>query len=186
MTRLDRILLPTAIFACLSACSAETDDAELRSQIDVVADVPLVNPDPGGSDIKALLVDVTAAEVHHATEGWQTIFEGTASFDLLDMTSLPYNLSTTRLPEGHYDEFRLTVAGAQAIIIDVSYPVEIPSGDTSGLKFKTNFCVERGTIEHLNLEWTVDDYFHHSDERGYWLEPSIKIISPPTCTDDVE
>ena len=63
--------------------------------------------------------------------------------------------------------------------------LDIPSGDESGLKIHTQFCLADDVTTNLQLEWNLEDALQHNDQRGYWLTPSIDVFSPPTCVDDM-
>jgi hypothetical protein len=72
------------------------------------------------------------------------------------------------------------------LVGDRWFPLDIPSGDESGLKIHTSFCLESsGDIASLELAWDASDGLHYSERRGYWLTPSITVWSAPTCAEDV-
>ena len=65
------------------------------------------------------------------------------------------------------------------------YEVEVPSGEQSGLKIHTTFCIVDGDAENLGIEFDVGESLHWSQQRGWWLTPSMNVFSPPSCTDDL-
>lgn len=182
-----------AVLACgiggYVACDMETDrvedqgTSELMVVIQPKVDFPL--RDNPASKPSTILLVVGGVYAHHVELGWVDIW-ATAAFDLLaPEEAIPMILGAARMPEGMYDQLRFDVVYAGVELDRKWYPLEIPSGDQSGLKVHTGFCLVEGEASSLELDWNVDESLHYSEERGYWLTPSIETFSPPTCADDL-
>jgi hypothetical protein len=180
-----------ALLACGIAgyVACDTEDAAggrssgLELHIQPEVDFPL--RDNPSSRPTAILIAVGGVSAHHVQEGWVDIW-ATASIDLLaPEQAIPTILNAARMPEGRYDELRFDVVYAGVRVDRKWYPLEIPSGDESGFKVHTGFCMVEGDATSVELDWNVDESLHYNEERGYWLTPSIETFSPPTCADDL-
>lgn len=170
------------------ACDTEDVESEHTSELLVTIrpthDFPLRdNPSEKPSTI---LVVVGGVSAHHVEKGWMDNVWATAAIDLLaPEQSIPTILGAARMPEGMYDQLRFDVVYAGVEVDRTWYPLEIPSSDKSGLKVHTGFCLVDGETSSLELDWNVDESLHWSEERGYWMDPSLQSFSPPTCADDL-
>lgn len=185
------ILGAVAIFACGTAgylaCSSDDADSGRTSelQLSIQPEVEFPLRDNPSSRPSSILIAVSGVSAHHLEQGWVDIW-ATASIDLLaPEQAIPTILNAARMPEGVYDQLRFDVVYAGVRIDRKWYPLEIPSGDESGFKVSTRFCMVEGEATSVELDWDVDDSLHYSEERGYWLTPAIETFSPPTCADDL-
>jgi hypothetical protein len=170
--------------AC-AAQSDEPDDPSGQLSVDVHSAFDLPLRDIPSQRPTALIVDFAGIDVHHRTEGWIELGGG-GIFNLLDPNpNLQRIFGTTRLPDGMYDEIRFQIRVALVQVDRKWYEVEVPSGEESGLKIHTTFCMVAGDPENLHIEVDVDESLHYNEQRGYWLTPSISVVSTPSCTDDL-
>jgi hypothetical protein len=170
------------------ACDTQTDDPRdgagtLILEMESMSDFPL--RDLPSQRPTALLVDFARTSVHHTSEGWIDLGAG-GIFDLLHPDPyLQRIIGTNELPDGVYDEIRFEVRIALVRVDGKWYEVEVPSGSQSGIKIHTMFCMVEGDPENLRIEFDVDDSLHYSEQRGYWMTPSMDVHSMPSCTDDL-
>lgn len=180
-----------AILACgiagYVACDSEDAEGERESKLEVTIKPEVEFPlrDNPSSKPSSIVLAVSGVSAHHLEKGWVDIW-ATASIDLLaPEQAIPTILNGARMPEGIYDELRFDVVYAGVRVDRKWYPLEIPSAEESGLKVHTRFCMVDGDAASVELDWDVDESLHYSEERGYWLTPSIETFSPPTCADDL-
>ncbi len=87
---------------------------------------------------------------------WITIFEDSAGkdFDLVELRNGRTNLlANTELPAGTYNQVRLVVSGGEVTLTDGrTFPLKVPSGDTSGIKLHFTFEVVEGETTDLLLD----------------------------------
>jgi hypothetical protein len=185
------VLGAVAVLACglggYLACDAEDVESEGTSELSLVIQPNVEFPlrDNPAAKPSTILVVVGGVHAHHVERGWVDLW-ATAAFDLLaPEEAIPTILEAARAPEGMYDQLRFDIVYAGVQVDRRWYPLEIPSGDRSGLKVHTRFCLVDGEATSLELDWNVDESLHYSEERGYWLDPSLETFSPPTCADDL-
>lgn len=172
------------------ACDAEEsglEDAEasaLEISVYPKVTVPLRdNPDARPTQI---LIAVGGVSAHHVEHGWLDDVWATTAFDLLAPEQMmPTILGAAPLPEGRFDQLRFDVVYAGVERDHRWYPLQIPSEDESGLKVHLSFCLIDGETHSLELDWNVEEALHYSEQRGYWLEPSLDVSHAPTCADDM-
>src|SRR5258707_342470 len=98
----------------------------------LMADAP-----PGLGNVTAVNVTVSKVEVH-TSNSWQTVFQGSKSFNLLalanvmDVTTLPH-LVDGGLAPGHYDQLRMVVDSGTIVANGQTQPLVIPSAATTCL-----------------------------------------------------
>jgi len=171
-------------FACDTQDGASADRTnELEVLIRPQIDIPLRdNPDRRPSTI---LLALDELGVHHKESGWMEL-DVRATIDLLaPEDAIPALLGMVPLPDGQYDQLRFHVEFSAVEIDRQWYPLAIPSQDSSGLKFHTEFCLYDGETLSLEMDFDIDESLHYNESRGYWLEPSITVQSPPTCVEDM-
>jgi hypothetical protein len=226
MTKLSIATLSMTSALLALGCDAEGgDDLENRDgTVRVVMHTPapeqMASPDVD-APVDDIWIHFDHFEVHEIDGGWISIHpeDGDDDDDEIDdevhFGDMPLVLAEGELPEGDYDQLRLIVADASIYVDGVQYPLEIPSGQTSGFKIHGEFCVhddeddddatdtgpERANpddaeddadddadeddddTEELHLHWDTQKGVRHSDQRGYWLVPSVQLEGTPGCGD---
>lgn len=188
-------LTTTALLACVGSsagCDAE-DAAHEPSDLRIVMNTPPTDElaTTEVEPVDDVRLTFRAIELHHVDEGWITIDPADGDAELY-FGEAPLALAHDALPEGRYDQLRAIIDEAEVFIGDDAHPLDVPSGKTSGFEVHGEFCVfhhHRGheadghdASEHrLELRWNHDEGIHHSDERGYWLEPSVSLGEAPSC-----
>lgn len=173
------------------ACDSEEGAGEAASELKVSVypkiELPLRdNPETFPSQV---LIAVGGVSAHHTQLGWIDDVWQTTAFDLFaPEQAIPTILGASPMPEGRYDQLRFNVVYAGVEIDGKWLPLEIPSGDTSGLKVHTSFCLIDGETHSLELNWKVEveDALHYNEEQGWMLRPSLEVSNAPTCADDMK
>ncbi|MCA9651007.1 MAG: DUF4382 domain-containing protein [Myxococcales bacterium] len=186
-----KTLISTALTTGLlttTACDDTQDEADLRIVMITPATNDLVTAElPPIDDIRITFHEI---QLHHVDEGWIAVDPADEDAELY-FGEMPLAIANAMLPEGEYDQLRLVVDEAEIYVGNEAQPLEIPSGQSSGLKIHGELCVahdddpEDEPAEHeLVLRWDVDEGIRYSDERGYWLVPSVHIDDAPACPSD--
>jgi hypothetical protein len=149
----------------------------------LMADAP-----PSLAGVTAVNVTVSQVEVHTSSGGWQTVFQGSKTFNLLalanvqDVTTLPH-LVDGGLAPGHYDQLRLVVASGTIGVNGQTQPLVIPSGANTGLK-ALPFDVASRQDTVLLLDFDVAQSVTLQGDGTYKLQPVIRL-APVTQTASV-
>jgi len=152
------------------------------------------SPDPGGQgQIKISMVDspagynevnivVIRVEVHEAdaesNDGWFVINNNTATYDLLLLRNgASVVLGNHSLNAGHYTQIRLIIGTGSNVVVDgVTYPLEIPSGEQSGVKLNHQFEIQPGLLYELLLDFDAERSIVLTGNGQYKLKPVIRLI----------
>lgn len=152
-----------------------------------------VSPETGKGQINMMMVDapagydqvnivVTGVEVHKAdadlNSGWVTINNVPASYDLLTLRNgASVVIGNNTLIAGHYSQIRLIIGTGCNVVVDgVVYPLEIPSGEQSGLKLNHAFEIQPGLLYELILDFDAERSIVLTGNGQYKLKPVIKIV----------
>jgi hypothetical protein len=165
------------------ACS-DVEDVELRTWIDADADLPIVNPSEVDGRVEAIEVQFDTLALHHVELGWIDMQTSVGFIDLLDPEILPKMIVTTRFPSGSYDRIRFEVVQAFVVVDGTRMPLRIRSGPEPEVVVDVFFCLERGRVASLDLNWAVTDALHWTRRGGWWMEAAIDVADPPRCGGD--
>lgn len=159
------------IFSCSDSTSPENEQGQLKiTMVDAPAAYDQVN------------IVVTRVEVHKAnsdsTSAWFIINNNTATYDLLRLRNgASAILGNNYLDAGSYTQIRLIIGtGSNIVVNGVSYPLEIPSGEQTGIKLNHAFVIESGLIYELILDFDADRSIVHTGNGQYKLKPVIRVV----------
>src|SRR5215217_548997 len=136
MTRNNLLALLTLISLSFAACKDDTTPgggtpnvSNARASMKV-----MLTDDP--ADYDQVNIDVQSVEIHTDSGGWMTLNSFSGMYDLLDLTDgIDTLIANDSLPVGHISQVRLNLGPNNTIMVDgVIHPLEVPSGNTSGLK----------------------------------------------------
>lgn len=178
----------------------ETSDRSAEAEVEMVVKWPstdivipnteIVIPsdphkvDPTIRPVRAVLLAVNSVEVHHVQLGWIDI-GAHGDVDLMaPAESIPRLLGHRRLVDGRYDDIRLNFDYSAIQIGRMWRRLRVPSGEQSGFKIHTSFCLEDGVTTTIQLEWDIAELLHYNDTKGWWMEPAVTVPTPPTCATD--
>ncbi|MCU0644020.1 MAG: DUF4382 domain-containing protein [bacterium] len=129
-------------------------------------------------------VNITFSEIGaHIDSDWVTIdLQKDSTVNLLDWTNGKFMiLGQSEVPAGHHTQVRLKIKAAEIIIDNETFPLEVPSGAQSGLKFGLNFAIHPGSTYELVLDFdackSIFTTGPKNDPKSYKLKPHIRVIS---------
>ncbi len=150
------------------------------------------SPEPGRGQLKLTMIDfpagydevnivVTRVEVHRSgadsSNGWFVINNSPATYDLLLLRNgASVVLGNHSLEAGHYTQIRLIIGTGSNIVVDgVTYPLEIPSGQITGIKLNHSFDIEDGIVYELLLDFDAGRSIVEAGNGIYKLKPVIRV-----------
>ncbi len=150
------------------------------------------SPEPGRGQLKLTMVDfpagydevnivVTRVEVHRSgsdsSSGWFLINNSPATYDLLLLRNgASVVLGDHSLEAGHYTQIRLIIGTGSNIVVDgVTHPLEISSGQITGIKLNHSFDIEDGIVYELLLDFDAERSIVAAGNGTYKLKPVIRV-----------
>ncbi|MCK5537192.1 MAG: DUF4382 domain-containing protein [Bacteroidales bacterium] len=169
MKKLSGILVVFLAVFFISSCS--TDES-------VKLSVHLTDA-PGEFD--ALYIDVQGIEVNIGGEDvddWLILDVEPTVFNLLDFTNgLDTLLGTVELEPGKISQIRLILGENCSIVNDgVETSLEVPSGETSGLKLNVHKELLAGVSYHLWIDFDAERSIVE-DSKGFKLKPVLRVFT---------
>ena len=158
------------IFSCSDSTSPETGQGQVK--------ITMVDSPAGYDEVNIVVIRV---EVHKAdagsNDGWIVINNTTATYDLLLLRNgASVVLGEHPLDVGRYTQIRLIVGTGSNVVVDgVTYPLEIPSGEQSGLKLNHSFDIEDGLLYELLLDFDAERSIVVTGNGQYKLKPVIRV-----------
>ena len=158
------------IFGCSDSTSPETGQGQMKiTMVDAPAGFDQVN------------VVVTGVEVHRSgsdsSSGWFVINDSMATYDLLLLRNgASVVLGNHSLDAGHYSQIRVIIGtGSNVVVNGVIYPLEIPSGQQTGVKLNHSFDIQNGLIYELLLDFDAERSIVLTGNGQYKLKPVIRV-----------
>jgi hypothetical protein len=124
----------------LASCDKNNDDINNDNNNKEKAVVHLMLTD-APAQLDAVLIDIQQVQLHNETEGWISIpMQNPGVYNLLEFSNgLDTLLGVGEMPEGLLSQVRLVLGSENTVMVDgESFPLTVPSGSTSGLKFNVN------------------------------------------------
>jgi hypothetical protein len=159
------------IFSCTDSTSPETSG---QGQLKLT----MVDSPAGYDEVNIV---VTRVEVHRSgsdsSSGWFVINNNTATYDLLLLRNgASVVLGNHSLDAGHYTQIRLIIGTGSNVVVDgVTYPLEIPSGEQTGVKLNHAFVIEEGLLYELLLDFDAERSIVVTGNGQYKLKPVIRV-----------
>jgi hypothetical protein len=158
-------------FSCSDSTSSDTGQGQIKiTMVDSPAEYDGVN------------IVVTRVEVHRvnndSTNGWFVINNNTATYDLLRLRNgASVVLGNNYLDAGSYTQIRLIIGtGSNIVVNGITYPLEIPSGEQTGIKLNHAFVIEEGLIYELLLDFDAEHSIVLTGNGQYKLKPVIRLV----------
>jgi hypothetical protein len=165
-------IISALLMVLVSACSKdEFNDAENVAQLKIrLTDAP-VNYD-------SVNVEILEVRVHTSEEGWVSLDTESGIYNLLDYTDgLDTLIAGDFVPAGLVSQIRLVLGEANNVVIDgISYPLEIPSGSTSGLKLNVHETLIGGLSYTMTLDFDAALSAVEHGNGDYHLKPVIRVL----------
>lgn len=159
------------IISCSDSTSPETGQGQLKL---IMVDAPA-----GYDEVNIV---VTRVEVHRtdadSNSGWFVINDITATYDLLTLRNgASVILGNNSLDAGHYSQIRLLIGQGSNIVVDgITYPLEIPSGEQTGVKLNHSFEILSATLYELILDFDAERSIVQTGNGQYKLKPVIRVV----------
>jgi len=155
----------------------------------------------GSENYIAVNINISKIQVHLAGEDgedegeWIWVLDEWAKYDLIKLKDAFELISDRELDQGKYIQLRLFVieptvsveiekTGEDSKLIEiedvvpfVTFDVEIPSADQTGIKLIHPFEVIEGETAELTIDFDAEKSIVKTDKGEYKLKPVIKIIT---------
>lgn len=168
----------TAVLGLLffSACEKNPSNSGQTAEVSLrLTDAPAA--------FDGLLLDIQGIEFHTDEAGWVSVDPVVPGiYDVLDYRNgADTLLARTTLPVGRLSQVRFLLGDDNAIVVDgVEHPLDVPSGQSSGLKFNVHEeLMPNGSYEF----WTDFDAARSIVQTGngkYKLKPVIRVFTQLT------
>lgn len=159
------------IISCSDSTSPETGQGQLK--------ITMVDSPAGFDQVNIV---VTRVEVHKAgsdsSSGWFVINNNSATYDLLTLRNgASVVLGNNSLDAGSYTQIRLIIGtGSNVVVNGVVNPLDIPSGEQTGVKLNHQFDIQPGLIYELLLDFDAERSIVLTGNGQYNLKPVIKVM----------
>ncbi|MEW5677408.1 DUF4382 domain-containing protein [Flavobacterium enshiense] len=185
MKNFKKYLLGFLAFASISAVSiscSDNDDTEGTSRVTV-----RMTDAPGDYDeVNVEVVDVKIKSSADTGEsGWVSIGNiNPGVYNLLDLTGgINVLLADNAVPSGFLGQIRLVLGDDNTVVKDgVSYPLNTPSAQQSGLKLQINQTLQAGATYNFLLDFDVAHsvVVEAGGSGNYNLHPVIRVTTEAT------
>ncbi|MFA6472385.1 MAG: DUF4382 domain-containing protein [Candidatus Latescibacterota bacterium] len=134
---------------------------------------------PGYFDKVNITFSEITANLQTGGENWIVINNQPQTFDLLALSNgVTSLLGEKQLDPGQYGQIRLKITNAEVVVDGTTYPLDVPSGATSGLKLGNGFTIEAGITTELIVDFDAARSIHTMGQnQGYKLDPMLRLIA---------
>ena len=178
-----RLLLSISLYAILifsgTYCKKEAEKSRLTVYLtDAPADYDEVNIEVVGIQVKA--------STDPGEGGWTTMPMPVSPvvYNLLEFTNgMETLLSTFELPAGKVSQLRLILGENNSIVVNgvaSALPLEVPSGQESGLKFNIHADLIAGIEYKLWIDFDMAGSVVDNGAGGYILKPVLRTFTAAT------
>lgn len=173
-----KVLAAALLLLIINFSSCENEPTEPSEQNGTI--IVYVTDAPG--DFDAVNITFSGISAHIDSE-WVTIdLQQDSTVNLLDWTNgRAMILGQSEAPVGHYTQVRVKITAAEIMVDNTTYPLDVPSGAQSGLKFGLNFTLDAKATYELVLDFDVSKSIvttgPKSDPKSYQLKPHIRVTS---------
>ncbi len=133
------------------------------------------------ADYDSVIIHFTHISAHIDSD-WVTIQGEPQTVDLLEWSNgKTLELGSADVPTGKYTQIRVIIDSAKIGVKGEVFPLEVPSGAKTGLKFGPQFTIESGSNYELVMDFdacrSIVTMGPKKNPNGYKLKPRIRIIS---------
>jgi hypothetical protein len=128
-------------------------------------------------------VNITFSQVSaHIDSEWVTVTGEPVTVDLLKWTNgNKLLIGSAEVPAGKYTQIRIIIDEAEVGVDGKVFPLDVPSGAKTGLKFGPQFTIEEGSSYDLICDFDASRSIvvtgSKKDPKGYKLKPHIRVVS---------
>ncbi len=128
-------------------------------------------------------VNITFSEVSaHLDSAWISVLTEPITYDLLDLSGGKFQvLGAAEIPAGHYTQIRIKIDDAKIGVDGNVFPLEVPSGAQTGLKFGPEFTIVAGSTYELMVDFDASRSIvvtgSHNNPNGYKLKPHLRVVA---------
>jgi len=175
MTRNNLLALITLVSLSFAACKDNTmpnggtpNGSNARASMRV-----MLTDDP--ADYDQVNIDVQSVEINSDNGGWITLNTFSDMYNLLDLTNgIDTLIANDSLPAGMISQIRLNLGPNNTIMVNgVVHPLDVPSGNTSGLKINVHQTLVAGGNYTLLLDFDAGHSIVEQGNGEYKLKPVI-------------
>lgn len=131
-------------------------------------------------DIKEVQVKLTADD---SDTGWQSInLVRPGVYNLLDFRNgADTMLGSLSVPAGPINQLRLVLGTNNSVVVDgISFPLQTPSAQQSGLKLLVNTTLSAGIDYHFTMDFDAARSIVQTGNGRFLLKPVIRIFTEAT------
>jgi hypothetical protein len=129
------------------------------------------------ADYDEVNITFSSIEIHREDTGWFTVSTEIQKVDLLTLRNGATILfADTVLTTGIYTQIRLHIVEAEVVVDGVTHPLEIPSGEQSGLKLIHRFEIVPDFTHELLLDFDAYRSIHQTGNGRYIMRPTIRVV----------
>jgi hypothetical protein len=128
-------------------------------------------------------VNIVFTEVSaHLDSEWVSVTQEPTRVNLLDWSNgRTMLLGSEEVPAGKYTQIRIKIDSASIVVDGDPYPLVVPSGAQTGLKFGPEFTIAAGSTYELVVDFdasrSVVTTGPPNDPKGYKLKPHIRVTT---------
>jgi hypothetical protein len=128
-------------------------------------------------------VNITFSEVSaHIDSQWVTVTGDPVTVDLLEWTNgNKLLLGSADVPAGIYSQVRIIIDDAEIGVKGDIFPLKVPSGAQTGLKFGPEFTILEGSVYEIVFDFDVNQSIvvrgPKRSPKGYILKPHMRMIA---------
>ncbi|MDQ3071701.1 MAG: DUF4382 domain-containing protein [Bacteroidota bacterium] len=133
-------------------------------------------------DYDEVNIDLQSVEVHTEEDGWVTLNTNKGIYDLTNLTNgTDVMIADDELPSGKISQVRLVLGTNNTLKVDsITYDLETPSAQQSGLKLQVHDDLEEGITYTLLLDFDAAKSIVERGNGTYALKPVIRVITQAT------
>jgi hypothetical protein len=128
-------------------------------------------------------VNITFSQVSaHIDSQWIMVTGDPVTVDLLKWTNgNKLLIGSADVPAGKYTQVRIIIDDAEIGVHGEVFPLKVPSGAQTGLKFGPEFTIEEGSLYEIVFDFDVNRSIvvngPKKDPKGYKLKPHMRMIA---------
>ncbi len=175
MKKLACFLLPAVFLfgSCTSTMGPQAEGEQNQPQGKfsiLITDAPL--------EAEQVIVNYREIAVHRTGAGFETIWTGKKTMDLIQLRDREELLLEAALTAGFYTQIRFVIDSGQVVVGGLTFALEVPSSE---VKIAANFEVPEGGAARLVLDFDAEKSVHVTaagkNKKKYSLRPVILVKS---------